>query len=122
MGRVRTGIDFGRSALVQAVLKRGLVIARVLPPSVDNRSHSVHPWLQPNLNEPILGSRYSPEIFLYVLLGNIADGHLDSLAVGNRDPEDSFRQEHAFGTVSKCTVPEIGEERFRSSNQLWIGR
>jgi hypothetical protein len=69
--------------------------------------------LRPNLKEPILRGGYSPEIFLYVLLGNVANGYFDFVAVNYRDAEDPFRQKHALGMVSKRAMPEIGEECFR---------
>jgi hypothetical protein len=43
----------------------------------------------------------------------IANRYRDSFAVRNRDAEDSFRQEHTFGMVPKCAMPEVGEECFR---------
>ena len=81
--------------------------------SLNNRSHAIHPWLWPNRDEPILGSRYSPEIFLDVLRGNVPNGDFDSFAIRNRDAEDPFRQEHTFGVVPKRPMSEVGEECFR---------
>ena len=67
--------------------------------------------LRPDLCQPVLRRRYSAQVFFYVLLGNVADRHFDTVVVRDRDAEDPFCQENALGVMSKRAMPEVSVER-----------
>src|SRR6201987_4740033 len=77
------------------------------------QSLPIHPAFRLNLCEPILSRRNSSQIFLNVLLSDIAHGDFLPLAVGERNAEDFFTQENPFGMMAQGAVTEIGKERLR---------
>jgi hypothetical protein len=100
-------------------MKRGVVVFRGHisqgAASANSRLHlqslTVHPAFRLDSREPVLSRWDASQIVLDVLFPDVSHGDFLAFTVRDRNAEDFFSQENAFGMVAKGTVTEISEER-----------
>ena len=66
-----------------------------------------------NLQQPILRRGNAAEVFANVLLSQIPDRDLPSVAVDNSNAKELLWEENSLGMMAKRPVAKIGEERLR---------
>ena len=65
---------------------------------------SAHPGFQPDACCPVLKAGYAPQVLPNMLLADISDRDIFSLAVTDRDAEDSFRQKDSLGIHAELKI------------------
>jgi hypothetical protein len=83
---------------------------------------SVHPWFRLNPHCPVLKTGYAPQILPNVLLADIPDRDIFSLAVTDRNAEYPFGQKDSFCMMTQCAMAKIRQHGFRLVKPLVDGK